>query len=197
MCPTVAADKARILRQVLDLAERGWSVFPLLPNTKMPAVKWKRFQDERPSQKQLRSWFIGGDQPGLAVVLGGISGGLACRDFDAMEGYQKWAADHAGLASVLPTVQTARGRHVYFRGEAEAFVKFDDGELRADHRHYNALPPSIHPSGKPYQWLTPLEDNLPLIPLDIFLPPSGVGPPAPIEDSSPLSHSIACVPCRS
>lgn len=63
---------------LLDAAVRcrgfGWSVFPLQPGTKMPAVKtWKPFQTMRPSEDQLHQWFAGKRDSGIAVVLGPVA----------------------------------------------------------------------------------------------------------------------------
>ncbi len=103
------------------------------------------------------------DVTGLAVILGGVSGGLVCRDYDDMAGYELWARDHPELASVLPTVQTQRGRHIYFRGPGK-FYELNDGEYRGTSRQYTVLPPSWHPSGTHYRWLIGLpEGELPMI----------------------------------
>jgi bifunctional DNA primase/polymerase-like protein len=94
------------------------------------------------------------DITGIAVVLGSASGGLACRDFDDESAYQRWATEHPKLASTLPTVQTARGAHVYFR--PEGFNALGDGEYRASSGHYCLVPPSRHPTGMFYDWIVPL-----------------------------------------
>jgi len=151
---------------LLDIAllyhQRGWSIIPIKAGTKEAACKrWKPFQSQRPDQKKLRRWFTRGDC-GLAVICGEVSGGLVCRDFDAMEGYERWKELYPDLAATLPTVATARGRHVYFRATEQTIVKLVDGELRGN--GYCLLPPSRHPDGPQYRWLVPLPDgDLPLI----------------------------------
>jgi hypothetical protein len=112
-------------------------------------------------------WFSSGTPfTGLAVVLGRVSvpakrGAkkatgpvLCCRDFDTQASYWQWAERHPHLAARLPTVQTARGFHVYFHGP-EGFAALGDGELRSDSKHYCVLPPSRHPDGPTYSWLRP------------------------------------------
>ena len=113
---------------------------------------------------------------GLAVILGNASGGLACRDYDDADAYHRWAADHRDLASTLPTVQTSRGYHVYFAGP-NGYGAFDDGEYRANAGHYCVLPPSRHPDGVQYRWLTPLPTGeLRFIdPAKVWLLPNGNG----------------------
>jgi hypothetical protein len=96
-----------------------------------------------------------------------VRGGLAVRDFDVAGAYSAWAAANPDDAARLPTVQTARGFHVYGRLEEETFDDLGDSELRADSGHYVLLPPSVHPSGHTYTWVHPLPDAptpLPILP---------------------------------
>src|SRR5262249_55270629 len=107
-----------------------------------------------------------------------------CRDFDRLGSYESWAAAHPDLAAALPTVATARGRHVYFRGP-EGFADLGDGEYRGDPRHYCVLPPSAHPDGAVYAWLVPLPDgDLPLVdPAEAGLRQPWGGEPCNTEDT--------------
>ncbi len=108
-------------------------------------------------------WFGNGQQHGIAVILGRASGGLVCRDYDVLEAYNAWAALHPELAATLPTVATARGRHVYFRSSHEKFIELEDGKIRSN-GHYCLLPPSRHPDGPVYRWLNPLPNGpLPVV----------------------------------
>src|SRR5262245_61489598 len=81
----------------LRYVKRGWSVLPARGKT--PTVSsWKPYQNKRASEETVRAWF---DEPGVnavAVFLGPISGGLACRDFDTRESYHRWAQQHPDLA---------------------------------------------------------------------------------------------------
>ena len=169
-----------ILNAALAYAQRGWSVIPIWPGTKRAAGKWRDYQKRRPNRTELDSWFGNGGDFGLAVVLGKVSGGLVCRDFDDKAGYETWAAMFADLAKALPTVATARGRHVYFRAQLLRSLKLPDGEYRAN-GNYVLLPPSRHPSGELYTWLiSPPEGPVPLVnPLT-----SGLLPPTPAEGST-------------
>jgi hypothetical protein len=150
-----------ILDAALHYAALDWSIIPIREGTKKPTCPWTKYQTERATETQLTKWFGNGREVGLAVVFGPVSGGLVCRDFDTMAGYQRWAADHPGLAATLPTVATARGRHVYFRVGPDdlVFADLGDGEYRGDNGHYCLLPPSLHPEGPEYTWLVPLPDG--------------------------------------
>ena len=145
-----------LLAAALEYHARGWSIIPLCRSK--PAVKWKRFQRECASEAELCRMFCMPGIDGLAVILGPVSGGLACRDYDVADAYRSWKADHPKSARTLPTVKTARGYHVYFTGP-EGFEDFGDGEYRADSLHYCVLPPSRHRHGQIYEWVIPLPDG--------------------------------------
>jgi hypothetical protein len=162
-----------VLDEALRYYRRGWCIIPIRLGTKLPACKsWKRYQSVRPDMETIRRWFSTGEPKSLAVVLGEVSGGLVCRDFDDMTAYDRWAAEHPELSKTLPTVETGRpGRHVYCRADIGqirqasksdgAIIKLGDGELRGG--GYCLVPPSKHPNGSIYRWIVPLADEIPEI----------------------------------
>ena len=140
-----------LLNRALQYYQRGWSIIPIPQGKKEARIRWKRYQTQRPDESRLCRWFAGNNR-NIAVVLGGVSGGLACRDFDTEQAYQQWAGEHRDLAAKLPTVKTARGYHVYFLADVDKIQSFNDGELRGN-GGYCLLPPSVHPDGVIYEWL--------------------------------------------
>jgi hypothetical protein len=150
-------NKKTVLNYALEYHERGWCVIPIKPGSKEPAVRWKRYQAERSSERQLRTW-LSNNNRNIAVVLGKVSGGLACRDFDTMQEYEIWVAKRPRLAKILPTVRTSKGVHVYFVGHVEGIHHTTNGELRGS-GGYCLLPPSVHPDGQPYEWVNPLANS--------------------------------------
>jgi hypothetical protein len=150
-----------LLAAARDYHGRGWCVIPC--RGKKPAVKsWKPFQNQRPDGAALELLFCARGVTGIAVIHGAVSGGVACRDFDDVDAYEAWAEHYADLTLTLPTAETPRGRHVYFRGP-EQFIDCGDGEYRGDTRHYTLLPPSLHPSGAKYRWIIPPTSELPCV----------------------------------
>ena len=159
-----------ILDAALDYRRRGCCVIPLGANKK-PAVRWKRYQTHRPDDALIRKWF-NSPRPGVAVIFGEVSGGLASRDFDEMAVYERWALDYPQLAATLPTVETRRGRHVYCTVDVDCERRFREalgkpngrgavtclgGELRIGVGCYSVVPPSRHPEGHIYRWLLNVE----------------------------------------
>lgn len=189
-----------IREEALALHRRGWSVVPMRMETKVPAVRWKALQTERATERQLAGWWKPESGWGLGVIFGPISGDLASRDFDDLASYQHWAAIHTALAGILPTVETRRGRHVYFQCDQGKLAELRErlgkphgtgaiacgnGELRAGPGCYSVVPPSIHPSGHVYRWLIPLPaGQLPrLDPVEAgFVPMELLDKPAPMLD---------------
>ena len=177
---------SNLLSAASALADRGWTVIPVEPGKKKAADRWKRFQRARPTQEDLAQWFgPSGLAGGIAVLTGSASGGLAIRDYDKLDAYNRWASQFSELAATLPTVETHRGRHVYFTGPT-GYKKFDDGEYRAKAGIYCVVPPSPHPNGGYYRWLIPLPPGaLPVIddPAQAGLIPSHATLPCNTEDS--------------
>jgi hypothetical protein len=160
-----------VVEAAMNYHRLGWCIIPIPQGKKAARIRWKQYQAKRPTGEQVRKWFAGNNR-NIAVVLGGVSGGLACRDFDTEQAYQQWAGEHRDLADKLPTVKTARGYHVYFLADVDGIRDFDNGELRGG-GGYCLLPPSVHPDGVIYEWLIETNgENLLSLKPDIFLPSS-------------------------
>ncbi len=147
-----------LLTDALTYHGRGWSIIPV--HGKSAAVKWKDYQNRRPTSEEVQGWFSGQEHSGLAVIFGPVSGRLACRDFDREGSYEQWAEQFRELAQSLPTAKTPRGYHVYFTADVPKTLKFRDGELRVA-GSYCCLPPSTHPDGGVYRWLIPPGEEIP------------------------------------
>lgn len=147
-----------LLKQALEYHRLGCCVIPIKPRSKIPALRsWKQLQTKRPDEKQLQEWFANGER-NIAVVLGPVSGNLACRDFDTTAEYELWACKYPDLTNTLPTVRTANGYHVYFQARVDGIRHISNGELRGT-GGYCLLPPSVHPDGARYKWVNPLSDG--------------------------------------
>ncbi len=145
----------------LEYARLGFSVIPV--RGKKPTIRsWKPYQTTPMGPGEIARRFSSPKVTGLAVILGSVSGDLCCRDFDRVEAYRAWARKFPGYAATLPTVQTARGFHVYFRAKAVRTHKFEDGELRGE-GGYCLLPPSRHPDGPIYSWIREPSGEIPIV----------------------------------
>ena len=150
-------DKKKILDWALEYYQLGWSIIPIIAGTKKAAVKWEKYQTERPSQDQLRKWFANGKYKSLAVVCGAVSGGLAVLDLDSERRCHWWRNSQPELAKTLPTVKTKKGLHIHLRSEPFGKRNGDEVDLLCEGA-YAILPPSPDK-----EWLIPLNGELPLL----------------------------------
>ena len=166
------------------LVERGYSVIPIMPGEKRPGEfkgnqwigmnQWQRFCDKAPTKFQLDIW-AKWPEPSICLALGRASNVTAI-DFDYGSPEVR-----AALEACLPPSPVkkmgAKGYTAMYRGFAVLSKKYLlDGvsviEVLAQGKQ-TVLPPSIHPDGMSYHWLTPdtLEDltasELPELPHDI------------------------------
>lgn len=142
---------------------RGWSVIPIQPGDKRPALgSWEQYQHRRATESEARRWWAERAY-NVAVVTGQISG-LIVLDVDGPKGREALA----GLAlPPTPTVMTGKGWHYYFAYPQGARVGNAVGllpgvDVRGD-GGYVVAPPSIHPSGRRYEWADGLSpEDVPL-----------------------------------
>lgn len=141
-------------------AARGWSVIPIEPRGKRPLVTWLEFQERRAERDEIDAWFRHWPDANVGIVTGHVSG-IVVIDVDAKHGgFESLAAierDLGRLPDTVIAVTGGGGRHLYFAHPREALrnrVGLRPGiDLRADGGCVVA-PPSVHPSGRRYAWLT-------------------------------------------
>ncbi len=156
------SDPKKPLALCLDAALRylafGWSVVPAAERGKRPKIRWQVFQDGHPSEAQVRHWFERWPNANASVVTGAVSG-IVVLDVDPKHGGEESLAREVGRRGALPDTVEAKtgggGRHLYFRHpgfEVRNRAGLAPGlDLRGD-GGVIIVPPSIHPSGKPYLW---------------------------------------------
>ncbi|MFP4539264.1 MAG: bifunctional DNA primase/polymerase [Dichotomicrobium sp.] len=156
----------------LDAALRyrglGWAVIPAAEQGKAPLVRWHQYQDDLPSEIQIKYWFNQSPNANIAVITGAISG-IVVLDIEPNRGGDKalkeLTAKHGPLPKTVEAITGDGGFHLYFAhpgGSVPTSLSLAEGiELRADGGGV-IVPPSIHPSGKRYAWkegCSPLETN--------------------------------------
>lgn len=99
------------LDAALEYLDEGWSVIPIRPETKRPAIKWSQYQDRQPTTEEIETWWERWPNADIALITGEISGLVVvdCDNEDALH-----AAYDAGMRSPV-TVRTKRGLHLYFK----------------------------------------------------------------------------------
>ena len=135
----------------------GWTIIPVKKGEKRPGLpEWKSFQNRRPTTSELRTWFQNPDT-GVGLITGAKSGVIVIDE----DSYKEKGVE-VKLDSPL-IVKTGRGgKHYYFKyteGVTNAVNKDKSIDVRGE-GGFVVLPPTKHPNGNGYEWLTELPDNL-------------------------------------
>lgn len=156
------------MSQMLDYALRyyefGWSVIPLkyegdADERKKPLVVWEPYQHERATGEQIRDWWTQHPTANIGLVTGEISG-LVALDFDGPNAAALLRQRQIFLPETA-AVQTGKGFHALYRHPGvkipnRARLLSDGNDSAIDVRGdggYVVAPPSVHGSGRVYQWV--------------------------------------------
>lgn len=139
----------------LKYRARGWSVIPIKPGTKLPIPKsWLAFQSKPATENEIRAWWRGTPEAGIALVCGKVSGVIIV-DIDKKNGGDQ-TARKLELPPTLATRTGGGGNHYMYKwraGLVGAKVGIAEGvDIRSDNS-YAILPPSLHASGNLYEWI--------------------------------------------
>jgi hypothetical protein len=187
----------RFEQAALTLAERGYHVFPCQPRDKRPLTS-NGFKDSTRDERQILHWWDQHPDANVAVDCGGT--GIVVFDIDAKHGAdpEDVLADHDlyGAPVVLTgeapepggsfprSLPGVRGAQVFFRGAERTTDKLTvpGTEIRSIGA-YVVVPPSVHPSGVPYEGDLPAVRDLPATPawLTNLIQPTSNGPAAEIS----------------
>jgi len=134
-------------------------VLPLRPRDKRPLIQWENLQAERPSESDVTEWFQRWPDANIGIVTGEISN-LIVLDVDPKHGgdisLERLEHRFRPLSATVEAVTGGGGRHLYFAhpgGLTRNRAGLAQGiDLRGD-GGYIVAPPSIHPSGRPYEWV--------------------------------------------
>jgi archaellum biogenesis ATPase FlaH len=103
----------------IHLAELGFSIFPLRPNSKIPADKgWQTIATS--DCEKIRSWFAARPTMNYGIACG--PSGLAVVDLDTkngIDGISNWSRTTAGLGlqKTFEVTTPSGGMHLYFKAE--------------------------------------------------------------------------------
>ena len=180
----------------------NWTIIPVKEGEKRPGLsEWKSFQNRRPSIPELRKWFKP-KETGVGLITGKKSG-VVVVDEDSY----KEKGIKVKLSSPLVVKTGGGGKHYYFKyteGITNAVNKDKSIDVRGE-GGFVVLPPTKHPSGNFYEWLTDLPDNLGNLPTldESFAQEIAVRPPTEALDMNEYMyvgegarndslHRIAC-----
>lgn len=177
-----------------EYRELGLSVFPV-GRDKHPLIEWKPYQDELPHPDEIDVWWDRWPEANIGLATGKVSG-LVVLDADGPPGL-------ASLKSLGTPATTWLSRTGRTEGGWQQFFQHPGGAIHIGNRAglkpgldvrgdggYVIVPPSVHASGRRYEWRTSPKD-VPLAPLPepvlkLLLPPA--------SPNGPLSSGDGAIP---
>ncbi len=199
-----------------DLRSRGYSVIPLAPTQKYPTIeRWSEFCSRLPSNEEHGRW-LGWVASNVGLCLGSASGVIAL-DFD--DDIDKL---HASIIAVIPDSPVkkrgAKGFTAFYRYSGQRSHGYSVRGTRVldvlSEGRQTVLPPSLHPSGGAYEWITPLTladiapGDLPEIPAASMQVIASLFRPEPVKpaqrqsfhdpyretDLADIAEALRCIP---
>lgn len=147
-----------LLDAALKYTRYGWHVFPIVPKGKRPLTP-HGFKDASAAESAVRQWWA--RWPGANIGIATGASGLVVVDLDGKEGIAAWAlgkANNPGMNDdTLTSLTGGGGIHLIFLAPESTIIGNSASKLapHIDIRGmggYIIAPPSVHPSGKKYQW---------------------------------------------
>ena len=148
----------------LYYASMGWSVVPVRPGEKIPAVKWQPLQSLSADVATIQGWFDKEPDLGIGLIQGRNAGTIVL-DFDARDGGMETLAqlDAQGLPESVRAFTPGGGVHVILRHPGRDVptrtnvlpgmdVRGDGGFIVA-HRPRGSCSPACGDSGGERFWL--------------------------------------------
>lgn len=177
-------------------ARRGWSVVPVRPGEKMPAIPWARLQSTPADEMTIRSWFDAAPDMGVGLVQGRHVGTIVL-DFDASSGGMETLAslEAKGLPQSARAFTPGGGVHVVLTHPG-VHVPTRKGvlpgmDVRGDGGFVVAAP-SVHVNGRRYAWdVDAHPDESPLADVPAWLLASICGPVSASPDAPAAVTRIA------
>ncbi|HDM76518.1 MAG TPA: hypothetical protein ENG51_08615 [Deltaproteobacteria bacterium] len=99
------------LSEIDWLVSEGISVVPLKPKSKEPLIKWKEYQERRPTREEIERWKQ--QTTNFAAVCGKVSNNLVIIDIDREELFSK--LELGPVATKTKVDKTPHGYHIWVR----------------------------------------------------------------------------------
>ena len=143
----------------LTYASKGWHIFPVTPNQKIPfgSLVSKGHLNATTSANQITEWWT--EAPNANIGLNLEASGLVCVDVDSYKPECDFDAfiEDEHLPNTLTQNSASGGTHYIFKansGESYRGILCNGVDIK--HRGYILLSPSRF-DGKPYEWQNDLE----------------------------------------
>ena len=184
-------EKKTLKEYALEYLEKGKSIIPVQRNKKPYLSSWLPYQTQIPGKEEIEQWWTQWPEANIGLLTGRING-ITVVD-----------VEKEGSTEGLPPTTTVRtgggGWHFYYKyadiGNKTRIRPFTD--IRGD-GGYVIVPPSVHESGKTYEWIS--NQELADFPVEIL--PKEIHTPSPLRLSEYVGldagtrndslHRLAC-----
>lgn len=144
----------------LEYLERGWSIIPIKPGSKLPVIpSWRQYQKTKPTGDEVRRWWEQYPDANIALICGAISGVIVV-DVDTHHG---GVTDGLELPPTLVAKTGGGGFHYFYKWNKDligAKVGIRTGiDIRSE-ASYVVVAPSLHASGNLYEWMTDADEEI-------------------------------------
>ena len=152
-----------MMEHALAYAESGWAVFPLKPRAKEPLLAGA-YKVASKQLEQIEAWWTRWPEANIGLATGRTSG-VWVLDLDGEIGARSFLqleAEHGKTPDTL-TASTGKGWHLYWRMpdcDVGRRIGVRPGIDVCGGLGYVLAPPSVHPSGAVYGWISAAEDAL-------------------------------------
>lgn len=198
---------SNLARSALWYARHGWRVFPCMAQSKKPAIKgWPTLATT--DVGQVETWWRVRPDSNIGLACGPATGIYAIDiDQHGVDGEQALARACAQLGPLPETVEQrtgSGGRQLLFaypsghemrnkagtshKGKSAQEFRFDPGVDTRGEGGFVVVPPSIHPCGEPYRWVSG--------PHEMGLAPLPAAWVKALERRRPLTISVPITPLR-
>lgn len=196
--PHPATHTNPLLEAALAYAARGWYVFPVFGDPSDPrdksepgkkckapigAIVRHGSSDATTDPKLIHKWWSREPNANIGIATG--PSGLCVCDIDSAEG--EHAVEHSGELPESLEVRTGKGRHIYMQGESTSVNRVLPSVDRKSLGGYVVAPPSVHESGRVYEWSDP---DIEVAPAPEWFVQAGRKKEPPAHESSTSTDSI-------
>ena len=168
-----------LLDAALEYAGMGFAVFPCAPRGKTPLTR-RGFQDATKDQGEIEAWWARWPSANIGIATGAASG-IVVLDIDnddntgvyGSDSLRLWESEFGELPETWMSLTGGGGVHYIFQAKKEVRNRagvLEGIDVRGD-GGYIIAPPSIHESGRRYEWEASREylDAPASLPEDLYL----------------------------
>lgn len=133
-------------------AGRGFAIFPLVPGTKSPFADSHGSTEATTDLRQVDAWWSANPDANIGCKPSASCGGLYVYDVDPRNG----GVGDPNICSPMRVLSPGGGYHDWLVAPNDPTVRYSGAPAQGVDGKYNgyvALPPSLHPNGKRYEWV--------------------------------------------